>query len=70
MKMISDISELKKGDTVIVKDQAFFEALGFAKVFGDVFTIDLEKPTFIIKCKETESFEEINIETGTIFLLN
>lgn len=68
--MISSISELKKGDTIIVTDHASFEALGFARVFGDVFNIDYGKPNIIIKCKETDSFEKVSIENAKIFLIN
>ncbi|MDD4976554.1 MAG: hypothetical protein PHY93_19515 [Bacteriovorax sp.] len=70
MKMISDIAELKKGDTIIVKDYACFESLGYRKVFGEVFSIDLGNPNFIIKCKETDAFENVSIENGKIFLIN
>lgn len=70
MKLISDIAELKKGDTIIVKDQECFETLGFARVCGDVFDIDPRKPNFTIKCKETNSIEEVSVESGKIFLIN
>ena len=70
MRLISSMDELKKGDTVIVKDHAWFESLGFAKVFGDIYSIEAGGTIFTIKCEETNSIEEVNIENGKIFLLN
>lgn len=69
MKIIRSIAELKKGDTIIVKDHSKFSALGYARVFGDVFNIDLGKPIFTIRCKETNTLENISIENGKIFLI-
>ncbi len=69
MKLIQDISELKKGDSIIVKDHVFFSNLGFARVFGDVFFIEKGSPNFTIKCKETNSIEKVNVESGKIFLI-
>ena len=40
MKLINDIAELKKGDTVILKDYLTFEAKGYSRVFGDIFNIE------------------------------
>ena len=70
MKLINDIAELKKGDTVILKDYLAFEAKGYSRVFGDIFNIERESTDFIIKCKETNSFEKIPFEKGKIFLIN
>ncbi|MFA6237501.1 MAG: hypothetical protein WC635_09265 [Bacteriovorax sp.] len=70
MKLIHDTDELKKGDTIIVKDQANFSSLGYAKVVGDVFDIEYGKTVFSIKCKETDSIEKVSIESGKIFLIN
>lgn len=69
MKLISTISELRKGDTVIVKDQLRFEEMGLRSISGDVFDIEAEKQSFIIKCKETSSLEEISVKGGKIFLI-
>lgn len=70
MKMISSIDELKKGDTIIVKDHASFEALGYSRVTGQVFIINRGIPEFTIKCEETDSIEIVNIENGRVFLIN
>jgi len=70
MKLVSDLEELKKGDTVIIKDYSTFENRGFSRVFGDIFTIEKESTDLIIKCKETNSFEKIHFEKGKIFLIN
>ena len=70
MKLIRNLAELKKGDTVIVKDNAKFYACGFARVFGDVFSVDQGNPNFTIRCRETGSFETISIDNGTIFLIS
>jgi hypothetical protein len=70
MKLIQNLAELKKGDTVIVKDNTKFYACGFARVFGDVFSVDQENPNFTIRCKETGSIETISIDNGTIFLIS
>lgn len=70
MKFINDISELKKGDTIIVKDNAGLCERGFSKVLGDILYIEKGKSNFVIKCKETNSLESINLDTGLIFLLN
>jgi hypothetical protein len=69
MKLISTISELKKGDTIIIKDCAGFESLGFKSVRGDIFNIEPGKLSFTIRCKETDSFEKISLEDGMIFLI-
>lgn len=70
MKLVNDIAELKKGDTVIVKDYAIFSALGFARVFGDVFDIEIGKSNFSIKCQETNTIEKVNMKNGKVFLIN
>ncbi|MGZ3787851.1 MAG: hypothetical protein ACXVLQ_04975 [Bacteriovorax sp.] len=70
MKIISDINELKKGDTIIVKDHAYFEELGYRRVTGHVFNIEHGIPEFTIECEETNSFEKVSIEFGKIFLIN
>jgi hypothetical protein len=69
MKLVRSQIELKKGDTVIVKDNPNFSKLGFSKVIGDVFTIDPEKTVFTIKCKETNSLEKVSVEKDQIFLI-
>ena len=69
MKLVKSLAELKKGDTVIVKDNASFSNLGYTRVFGDVFNIDSGKSIFTIKCKETNSIEKVSIENGQIFLI-
>lgn len=70
MKMISNIAELKKGDTVIVKGHECFEGLGHSKVLGEVFNIESGTTNFTIKCKETDSIESVSLENGKIFLIN
>lgn len=70
MKLVTHISELKKGDTLIVKDNSAFHDRGLSKVFGDIFSIDKKKTLITIKCKETESLEIINIDNGVIFLIS
>ena len=69
MKRVSDIRELKKGDTIIVKDCPSFMSLGFKSISGDIFTIEPGKPSFTIRCKETENFEQVSLEDGIIFLI-
>jgi hypothetical protein len=70
MKLIRELKELKKGDTVIVKDNEFFTALGFSTLSGDVFSFEKETPYFTIRCLETSSIEKVSIEEGRIFLIN
>lgn len=70
MKMIRDLAELKKGDTVIIKDNASFETRGFNRVTGDVYSIDPANPKFTIKCNETASIEEVSLESAKIFLID
>ena len=70
MKLINDISELKKGDNVIVKDYSRFEALGLGRISGFVFSLEEGKSNFTIKCTETDSIEEVNVESGKIFFIN
>lgn len=69
MKIINHISELKKGDTIIVKNARDFERRGLMKVTGDVFTIDFSRPQLTIKCNETASIEVVNIDSAKIFLI-
>ncbi|MBC7540178.1 MAG: hypothetical protein H7281_15240 [Bacteriovorax sp.] len=70
MKLINDITELKKGDTIIVKGNASLLARGFSKVLGDILLIEKGKLNFTLKCKETDSLESINLDTGLVFLIN
>lgn len=70
MKLISELAELKKGDTVIVKGHDWFEGLGHSKVFGEVFNLENGTTKFTIKCKETDSIESVSLENGKIFLIN
>ena len=70
MKMIKDISELKKGDNIIVKDSPSFVTLGFRSIRGDVFNVEPSKSHIIIRCKETENFEEMRLGVGVIFLID
>lgn len=70
MKLIRNIAELKKGDTVIVKDNASFHARGFSRVLGDILKIEQGKLSLTIKCKETDSLEKVNLDTGLIFLIS
>jgi len=67
MKMISDIKELKKGDTVIVKNCSAFMSLGLKSISGDIFNIERGRVT--IRCKETKSFENISMEDGIVFYI-
>ncbi len=70
MKLIIEINELKKGDTIILKDYSFFEIKGFSRVYADIFEIEKESTDLVIKCKETNSFEKVHFEKGKIFLIN
>jgi hypothetical protein len=70
MKIIRSVAEIKKGDTVIVKDNEFFSELGYQTVRGDVFSFDNDSSHFSIKCKETDSIVKISIENGKIFLIS
>lgn len=70
MRLINDTTELKKGDTVILKDHEFFSALGYARVSGEVFDMAQGQPEFTIKCEETDSIEKVSIQNGKIFLIN
>ncbi len=70
MKLIVEINELKKGDTVILKDYSVFENKGFSRVYGDIFEIENESTDLVIRCKETNSFEKVHFEKGKIFLIN
>lgn len=69
MKMIHSISELKKGDTVIVKNSHNFEAKGYKSISGDIYEIEIDNPIFTIRCKETENIEKISLKDGIIFLI-
>jgi hypothetical protein len=69
MKFIEDIKELKKGDTVIVKNCSTFISLGFNFITGDIFNIERGNTNFVIRCKETNSFEKISIDDGLIFYI-
>ncbi len=70
MKIITNLEELKKGDTVIIKNARDFERRGLMRVTGDVFTIDASGPEFTIKCKETAAIEKVNFENAKIFLID
>ncbi len=70
MKVITNLQDLKKGDTVIIKDNLQFENRGLMKVTGDVFDIDFQKPHFTIKCIETAEIERINFADAKVFLID
>ena len=70
MKMVKNISELKKGDTIIAKDCPASTSLGLKSITGDVFALESGKPNFSIRCKETNSIEKVSLEEGTIFLID
>ena len=70
MRMIKDVTELKKGDSIIVKDNPSFVSLGFKSIRGDIFTIEPGKLHFTIRCKETDKLEQISLEEGVIFLID
>lgn len=70
MKIITHLEELKKGDTVIIKNARDFEKRGLMRVTGDVFTIDAKGPEFTIKCKETAAIEKVNFDSAKIFLID
>jgi len=69
MKMVKDIKELKKGDTIIIKDCPAGTSLGLKSISGDIYSLEADKTYFTIKCKETEKFENISLEDGVIFLI-
>ncbi len=69
MKIIRDIKELKKGDTVIVKNNPAFMLMGYRFVSGDIFNIERGNSNFVIRCKETKRFEKINVDDGLIFYI-
>lgn len=70
MKFVENINELKKGDILIVKDNEYFSAKGYSTVKGEVFSFVPDKLHFLIKCKETNAIEKINIEHGKIFAIS
>lgn len=70
MKLIKSINELKKGDTIIVKDNADFYIRGFSRVLGDILTIEQTKLSLTIKCIETNSVESVMLGSGIIFLIS
>lgn len=70
MKLVSDIEELKKGDTIIVKDSKWFDELGFVRVTGDIYSIDKSNHKIQIQCVETDSIEEFYLQNGKVFLIS
>ena len=70
MKVITNLHDLKKGDTVIIKDNLQFEIRGLMKVTGDIFDIDSKNPHFTIKCIETAAIEKINFADAKVFLID
>lgn len=70
MKLIRAIDELKKGDSIIVKDCPQFEEQGFARISGDIFEITNGSSSFTIKCKETNALEKVSLDFGKIFLID
>ena len=70
MKLIQEIYELKKGDTLIIKDNEYYHNLGFTSVKGEVFLLNIDELLFSVKCKETNSIDKINIKDGKFFLIS
>ena len=70
MKLISDIDELKKGDTIIVKDSKWFDERGLARVTGDIYSIDKSNFKIQIQCVETDSIEEFALNNSKVFLIS
>lgn len=69
MKIIRNLSELKKNDTIIIKNNKSFLILGYQKIIGTVFLIKDDNKKFSIKCKETGFIENIEFGDGDVFLL-
>lgn len=67
MKIITDLQDLKKGDSVIIKNSESFEKRGFQRISGDVFNIDSTELT--IKCFETNEIEKINFLGAKVYLI-
>lgn len=70
MKIITDLHELKKGDTVIIKNADILKKRGLARITGDIFNIDATKPEFTIKCVETSEIEKVNFYDAKVFLID
>lgn len=70
MKFIENIKELKKGDSLIIKDNKYFSSQGFTTIKGEVFSFDDDKKHFSIKCIERNSIDRIEIDDGKIFFIS
>jgi len=67
MKIITDLQDLKKGDSVIIKNSEGFEKRGLLKISGDVFNI--QSPELTIKCVETNEIEKVNFFNSKVYLI-
>ena len=70
MKLISDIEELKKGDTIIVKGSKWFDDKGLMRVTGDIYSINKSNFKIKIQCVETDSIEEFFLNNSKVFLIS
>jgi hypothetical protein len=69
MKLIENINELKKGDSIIIKDNSYFLSQGLSKVKGEVFLIDKDHDLLTVKCTESNSIERVSLTDGKFFLV-
>lgn len=71
MKVILNLKELKKGDTVIIKHAKEFDERGLMRITGDVFELESKDPhTFTIKCLETKEIEKIFFSQVKVYLVD
>lgn len=66
MKIITDLHDLKKGDSVIIKYSEEFEKNGLSRISGDIFHIT--HPEFTIMCAETKELEKIDFKRVKVYL--
>jgi hypothetical protein len=67
MKIITDLHDLKKGDSVIIKYSEKYDKKGHSRISGDIFYIT--HPEFTIKCIETEEIEKIDFNGVKVYLV-
>jgi hypothetical protein len=70
MKLVENIKDLKKGDTLIVKDNEFFSQQGYTKICGEVFLLNNEEQSLLLRCQETNTIEKIYLSDGKIFSIS
>lgn len=62
------LQDLKKGQKVSVTGNEIFKMMGYEKVTGKVFLVNLQRNSFSIQCDQTGAIELVDMGDGEVEL--